>query len=134
MSGEFIGRGWAFPVRTDATGRVALVEQGQELDESIRLLLGTAPGERPMRQQFGCGIHDLVFAPTDATTAGRVAYEVRTALLRWEPRVEVDEVTVTYDPDRAGDLLVSISYTAKETYDRRNLVFPFYVIPEGGEY
>jgi uncharacterized protein len=134
MSGEFIGRGWAFPVRTDGTGRVALVDHAQELDEAIRLILGTAPGERPMRPQFGCGIHDLVFAPTDATTAGRVAYEVRLALRRWEPRIEVDDVEVTYEADRPGDLLVSITYTAKETYDRRNLVFPFYVIPEGGEY
>ena len=134
MSGEFIGRGWAFPVRTDGTGRVALVDRAQELDEAIRLILGTAPGERPMRPQFGCGIHELVFAPTDATTAGRVAYEVRLALRRWEPRIEVDDVEVTYEADRPGDLLVSITYTAKETYDRRNLVFPFYVIPEGGEY
>jgi uncharacterized protein len=134
MSDEFIGRGWAFPVRTDGTGRVALVAHNQELDESIRLILGTAPGERPMRPQFGCGIHDLVFAPSDATTAGRVAYEVRNALLRWEPRIDVDDVDVVYDADRPGDLLVNITYTVKATYDRRSLVFPFYVIPEGGEY
>jgi len=134
MSGEFIGRGWAFPVRTDATGRVALVEHSRELEESIRLILGTAPGERPMRPQFGCGIHDLVFAPADATTAGRIGYEVRSALQRWEPRVDVGDVAVTYDPDRPGELAVAISYTERETNDRRNLVYPFYVIPEDGEH
>jgi phage baseplate assembly protein W len=133
MSGEFIGRGWAFPVRTDATGRVALVSRDRELEESIRLILGTAPGERPMRPQFGCGVHDLVFSPADATTAGRVGYEVRAALERWEPRIEVLDVDVTNDPDQPGTLFVAITYAERETNDRRNLVFPFYVIPEEGE-
>ncbi|HEV2360668.1 MAG TPA: GPW/gp25 family protein [Acidimicrobiales bacterium] len=133
MSDEFIGKGWAFPVRTDPTGSIALVGHERELDESIRLILGTALGERPMRPEFGCGIHDLVFAPSDATTAGRVGYEVRISLERWEPRVRVQEVAVTHDPSRPGLLLVSVSYTAKATNDRRNLVFPFYVIPEEGE-
>ena len=68
MSEEFIGRGWAFPLRTDATGGIALVAREREIEESIRLILGTAIGERPMRPEFGCGIHDYVFAPTDATT------------------------------------------------------------------
>ena len=133
MSGEFIGRGWAFPVRTDATGRIALVSHERELDESVRLILGTAPGERPMRPEFGCGIHDLVFSPADATTAGRVGYEVRASLERWEPRIEVRDVRVTHDPDQPGVMFVAVSYTARETNDRRNLVFPFYVIPEEGE-
>ncbi|MGO8877143.1 MAG: GPW/gp25 family protein [Acidimicrobiales bacterium] len=133
MSGEFIGRGWAFPVRTDTTGRIALVSHERELDESIRLILGTALGERPMRPEFGCGIHDLVFAPTDATTAGRVAYEVRASLERWEPRIDVLDVCVSHDPDRPGLLFVAVSYAARATNDRRNLVFPFYVIPEEGE-
>lgn len=133
MNGQFIGQGWAFPVRTDATGRIALVGNERELDESIRLILGTALGERPMRPEFGCGIHDLVFAPTDATTAGRIAYEVRTSLERWEPRVDVLEVAVTHDFDRPGLLFVTIVYAARATNDKRNLVFPFYAIPEGGE-
>jgi len=134
MEHDFIGAGWAFPVGVDARGAIALARGREELEQAMRLILMTYPGERPMRPQFGCGIHELVFAPTDATTAGRVAYEVRLALRRWEPRIEVDDVEVTYEADRPGDLLVSITYTAKETYDRRNLVFPFYVIPEGGEY
>jgi len=71
---QFLGTGWAFPLRTDATGSIALVTREREVQESIRIILGTAPGERPMRPEFGCAIHDLVFAPADATTAGALAF------------------------------------------------------------
>jgi len=133
MGGEFIGRGWAFPVRTDATGSIALVSRERELEESVRLILGTAYGERPMRPEFGCAIHDNVFAPADATTAGRIAYEVRVSLTRWEPRIDVVDVVVTHDPGRPGTLYIDIRYVERETNDPRNLVFPFYVIPDEGE-
>lgn len=130
MASELIGAGWAFPLRTDATGRIALVDGTQELDEAIRIILGTAPGERPMRPEFGCGIHDLVFASPDASTAGRVAHEVRVALLRWEPRIEVLDVDVRFDAVEQGVLLIDIRYQPARSNDPRNLVFPFYVIPE----
>jgi phage baseplate assembly protein W len=127
---EFVGSGLAYPVRIDLTGQVALVEGERELQQSIALILCTIPGERPMRPEFGCRIHDYVFAPADATTAGLVAYEVRQSLLRWEPRIEVTDVIVTPDPYDPGVLLVDIHYTVRSTNDPRNLVFPFYVIPE----
>ncbi|GAA2688535.1 MULTISPECIES: GPW/gp25 family protein [Actinosynnema] len=126
---DFIGRGLAFPVHTDATGSVALVGGSRELVESIRLILATAPGERPMRPEFGCAIHDLVFAPADSATAGRIAYEVRTALERWEPRITLEDVSVSFDEVGSGTLLIDIRYTPRGTNDPRNLVFPFYVIP-----
>jgi phage baseplate assembly protein W len=127
---EFVGSGLAYPVRVDLTGHVALVEGERELEQSIALILCTIPGERPMRPEFGCRIHDYVFAPADATTAGLVAYEVRQSLLRWEPRIDVRDVIVTPDPFDSGVLLVDIRYTVRSTNDPRNLVFPFYVIPE----
>jgi uncharacterized protein len=129
MSEEFIGAGWAFPVRTDSTGGIALATGDRELEESMRLVLATAPGERPMRPEFGCAVHDFVFAPADATTAGRIAYEVRASLERWEPRVEIIDVEVTVDPVAAATLWIEIHYTRRGTNDPRNLVFPFYVIP-----
>jgi len=129
MSEEFIGAGWAFPVHTDATGAIALATGDRELEESMRLILATAPGERPMRPEFGCAVHDFVFSPADATTAGRIAYEVRAALERWEPRVEIVEVDVTVDPVAAATLWIEIHYMRRGTNDPRNLVFPFYVIP-----
>ncbi len=126
---QFLGAGWAFPLRTDATGSIALVRREREVEESIRIILGTAPGERPMRPEFGCAIHDLVFAPADATTAGQLAYHVRLALERWEPRVDLEDVTVRFDAVDAGTLLIDIRYSLRDTNDPRNLVFPFYVIP-----
>jgi uncharacterized protein len=130
MSEEFVGSGWAaFPMRTDATGAIALVSRDQEIEEAMRLVLATAPGERPMRPEFGCGIHDYVFAPADATTAGLIAYAVRASLLRWEPRVDVKDVEVAPDPDDPATLLIDIKYSIRDTNDPRNLVFPFYVIP-----
>ena len=131
MSEEFIGRGWAFPLRTDATGGIALVTREREIEEAIRLVLGTSPGERPMRPEFGCRIHDYVFAPADGATASAIAAEVREALLLWEPRVEVEDVVVTFDARDAGVMYIDIRYEIRRTNDRRNLVFPFYVIPGG---
>jgi phage baseplate assembly protein W len=133
VSEEFIGRGWAFPLRTDATGGIAMVSGDRELVESMRLILGTAYGDRPMRPEFGCGIHDFVFASADADLAGRIAHEVRSSLVRWEPRVEVEEVDVSAAPDDPATLYIDIRYRPAGSNDPRNLVFPFYVIPEGGE-
>lgn len=129
MKSDFIGAGWTFPVRTDATGSIALVRGDREVAESIRLILGTAPGERPMRPEFGCAIHDLVFAPADAQTAGQLAGEVRLTLERWEPRIDLHDVLVHFDQVDDGVLLLDIRYTLRGDNDPRNLVFPFYVIP-----
>ncbi|MDX2678025.1 MULTISPECIES: GPW/gp25 family protein [Streptomyces] len=129
MGQQFVGAGWAFPPRTDATGSIALVRGEREIEESIRLVLATSPGERPMRPEFGCAIHDYVFAPADASTAGQVAYEIRLALDRWEPRIEVVGIDVRFDAVEDGVLYIDISYTVRGTNDPRNLVFPFYVIP-----
>jgi phage baseplate assembly protein W len=127
---EFVGRGWAFPLRVDANGQVALVGQEREIEEAIRLILGTAYGERPMRPEFGCAIHDFVYAGSDASTAAQIGFEVRRSLKRWEPRIEVQDVSVTIgDADRSL-LYIDIRYSIKGTNDPRNLVFPFYVIPE----
>src|SRR3954464_1464960 len=129
MGEQFVGVGWAFPVRTDSSGGIALVRREREVEEAIRLVLATAPGERPMRPDFGCAIHDLVFAPVNEATAGRIRYEVRTSLDRWEPRIEVSDVEVTTTEDDATVLLINIRYAIRGTNNPRNLVFPFYVIP-----
>lgn len=130
---DFIGRGLAFPVHTDATGSIALVGGEREIVESIRLILATAPGERPMRPEFGCAIHDLVFAPADAGTAGQIAYQVRLSLERWEPRIELTDVLVSFAEVGQGTLLIDVRYSLRGSNDPRNLVFPFYVIPPHDE-
>jgi uncharacterized protein len=129
VSEAFIGSGLAFPLRTDPTGGIALVSGDREIVESIRLILATSPGERPMRPEFGCAIHDFVLAPADAATAGQIAYEVRIALERWEPRITLEDVGVDFGRADAGTLLITVRYRLRGSNDPRNLVFPFYVIP-----
>jgi phage baseplate assembly protein W len=129
VSQEFIGSGWSFPVRTDATGRIALVSHDRDLEESIRLILGTAYGERPMRPDFGCAIHDYVFAGVDSDVAGRIAMAVRASLTRWEPRIDVRDVQITFDQDEASLIYIDVRYSVGDSNDPRNLVFPFYTIP-----
>jgi uncharacterized protein len=129
MSETFVGQGIAYPMRVGPTGGIALVARDEEIAESMRLILGTSPGERPMRPEFGCPIHEHIFSPSDATTAGLIAFEVRNSLQRWEPRIEVDDVVVTPADDQPALLLIDVTYSVRNSNDRRNLVFPFYVIP-----
>jgi len=127
---DFLGTGWAFPVEVDARGRIALARHERDIEESIRIILLTPKGQRVMRPEFGCQIHDLIFAPNDATTAGLAAYYVEDALGMWEPRISVHEVQVAPDPEETSRLLIEIEYEVKATHDRRSLVLPFYRIPE----
>ena len=130
MSGaDFVGQGWSWPAGVGHRGGIALVSGDTELGQAIRLILGTALGERPMRPEFGCGIHDLTFSAVDSSFSGLVSYEVRGSLLRWEPRIDVADITVTLDPHREGVVLIGVEYALRTTNDRRNLVFPFYTIP-----
>lgn len=131
---QFVGRGWSFPLRVDSSGAFGLSGGEDDVAEAIRLILGTSPGERPMRPEFGCAVHELVFDTVDASLAGRAAALVSAALTRWEPRIEVLAVTARPDDGGGADapraLRISVDYRISATNDRRNLVFPFYSIPE----
>jgi uncharacterized protein len=129
---DIIGSGVAFPLRLDARGALALAHGDASIREAIAVILGTARGERPMRPEFGCGVHELVFETVDALTIGRIEREVRVALDRWEPRIQVTDVTVDA-ADGGAELRVEIGYLLRGTNDVRNLVHPFYLIPEDGE-
>jgi len=126
---DFLGAGWAFPVGVDTRSRIALAHGERDVEEAIRIILLTPKGQRVMRPEFGCQIHELMFAPNDSTTAGLAEYYVRESLAMWEPRIEVDSVTVTSDLIEQERLLIDIRYQIKATHDRRSLVFPFYRIP-----
>src|SRR3954470_23281083 len=129
MAELFVGSGWGFfPMGTDVTGSIELVTRTREVEEAIRIILATAPGERPMRPDFGCAIHDLVFAPVNEQTAGRIQHEVHVSLDRWEPRIEVDDVEVTAGTEQSV-LYIDVRYSIRGTNNPRSLVFPFYVIP-----
>lgn len=129
---DFIGAGWAFPAGVDTRGGIALVRGDTELVQAMRLILSTYPGERPMRPEFGSRLRDFVFRSPDEGTKAELCQEVRTALLRWEPRVDVRSVHVQPHADDRSVLFIDIAYSPKGTNDRRNLVFPFYTIPEDG--
>jgi uncharacterized protein len=127
-----VGTGWAFPGRITSSGGVALETGHHSTDAAIRMILSTAPGERVMRPTFGCTLWEHVFAPMDAGTLGLVEKAVDDALGRWEPRIEVEDVTAVAEAE-AGRILIQIRYRVRSTNDRRNLVYPFYVIPREGE-
>ena len=127
---DFVGRGWAFPVGLDLRGRIELTNGFESIERAIRLILQTARGERVMRPQFGSDLHKLVFAENNATSAGLADFYVRQALARWEPRIDVENVGVSWSESDRGAMVLNITYLIKATNDRRNLVFPFYAIPE----
>jgi phage baseplate assembly protein W len=127
---DILGVGWAFPVGTDARGRVALARQQNDIEQAIQLILLTPRGQRLMRPEFGCRIHELIFHPNDAATAGLASYYVEEALGMWEPRIDVDSVDTRPDPLNNARMLVDVRYTIRATLDTRTLVFPFYRIPE----
>ncbi|MPZ84790.1 MAG: baseplate protein [Actinophytocola sp.] len=131
-SQDFIGAGWAFPLGVGPQGGIALVRREVELEQAMRLILSTYPGERPMRPLFGSRLRDFVFRSVNVDTIAELSRVVREALVQWEPRVDVENVLVAPDPHEGSTLYIDIQYRPKDSNDRRNLVFPFYTIPEDG--
>lgn len=128
MDKDLIGRGWSFPVRAGADHRLNLEGGLKKIEQSIWLILSTAPGERQMLPAFGCGIHDLLFEPNTASNLrGQIASRVREALDRWEPRIDVMEVGVEFSPEQRNYLRISISFRIRSTNSVKNLVYPFFI-------
>ena len=132
MSNPLVGKGWNFPPKTDGRGGIALAGDVPEIEQSIGVILGTGPGQRVMRPDFGCKIYDLAFAPINAHTLGLVQRYVEEAIGWWEPRVDVVDVDVQTDPSlrAVGKLIINIRYKIKHTEDERSLVYPFYTIAD----
>lgn len=126
---EFLGQGWAYPLQIDARGGFALAKGVEDINQSIRIILETMPGERVMRPDFGCRAKELLFAPKNASTRSLLVYYVEQALGRWEPRIDVQEVEVFEDNDD-GVWKVEIRFSVKDTHDQRSLVYPFYIAGE----
>jgi phage baseplate assembly protein W len=126
---SFVGRGFFWPMEVDHTGSIRLTDGAADIDAAMAVVLATAPGERVMRPDFGCRIWDLLFEPVTANLLGLMAQAVRDALTQWEPRVIVETVDTLPDPDDSAVVSIRVGYRVKATNDRRNLVYPFYVIP-----
>ncbi|WP_435158797.1 GPW/gp25 family protein [Haladaptatus sp. DFWS20] len=127
MSKDFLGTGWKFPVETDRHDELELSTAEADVRQAIYLVLSTAKGERIMRPDFGCGIHEYAFATIDTTTRNLIASTVRDALVKWEPRIEVKDVDVSTEELASGKLLIRVSYRIRTTNTEFNLVYPFYL-------
>jgi len=125
---EFLGRGWGFPLALDnkAGGFVMRTAQ-DDIKESIYIILSTTKGERLMRPDFGCSIHNLVFSIINTTTITLIEQSVNEALTLWEPRILVENIKVKYESSPGNKCLIDINYLIRSTNDRRNLVYPFYL-------
>src|SRR5512134_1905547 len=109
----FLGKGWAFPPRLEPDGGLAEVTHEEDVRQAILIILGTNPGERVMRPDFGAGLRAFVFEPVSAATMQRLETRVREALIDFEPRIDVMEVRVTAQDPARGVLLVDIRYRVR---------------------
>ena len=123
----YLGVGWKFPLQVTPGGKIAQAKYEQRIEESIYLILSTARGERVMLPEFGCGIHDLVFAPNNAGTIAMVVQTVRQALVAYEPRIDVLDIAADTAPEQPNLLLIRINYQIRANNVLGNLVYPFYI-------
>lgn len=123
----FLGVGWAFPPQLEADGAIAEAIYEEDIRQAIRIILFTNRGERLMRPDFGAGLNQFVFEPVSPATMALVEARVREALITWEPRIDVLDVTVTTDPSEHNKLLIDANYRVRATNTQHNLVFPFYL-------
>ncbi|WP_408956839.1 GPW/gp25 family protein [Natrinema sp. 74] len=132
MSDEFLGTGWSFPVEPDARGSVRTSDAEDDVRESIRIILGTAKGERVMRPDFGCDIHDHVFSAATPATLNLIESSVHEALVQWEPRIDVETVDARTDEEDPNKVLIEIEYQVRTTNSLSNMVYPFYITEGDG--
>jgi phage baseplate assembly protein W len=127
---KYLGSGLSFPLRTDARGQIELITGIEDIEQAIRIILSTHPGERVMRPTFGCRAHELIFEPRSPTTISLLQEYVHEALRVWEPRVEIIQVNVTSDDSFGSTLIAEIEYEIKATHDARSIVYPFFIEEE----
>lgn len=132
MARDFLGTGWQAPVATDHRGDIELSSGEDNIEENVKLILGTAQGERVMRPEFGCAIHDYVFSTIDLTTLSLIEDAVRDALIRWEPRIDIEDIDARPDESQPNRVLIDIEYRIRSTNSTANMVYPFY-LEEGEE-
>ena len=126
---EHLGTGWAFPIATDPRGRIGMVSGVRAVEQAMLMVLMTPKGQRVMRPEYGCQLHELVFAPNDASTLGLASYYVHEALSTWEPRIELEDVDADVDPDYPERIVIRVNYRLITEPTPRSLVFPFYRMP-----
>lgn len=125
---SFLGTGWSFPPTFHLDrNHVEMVSEEEDIRQSLFLLISTTPGERLMRPAYGCDLQKLVFEQISHTLRVEIIAMVELAILRFEPRIRVEEVNVTIDPNNYGLLYILVDYLVKSTNSRSNIVYPFYL-------
>ena len=130
---EFLGRGLKFPLQVDPrTGKLAMVDQEEDIREAIGIILRTGKGERVMRPEFGADTMEYAFAPASSSMTNAVSHELRLILLEQEPRIQDVEIQCDQIDQHSGAVVIHVSYTVRSTINRYNHVYPFYQT-EGSE-
>ncbi len=127
MEREFLGTGWKYPVTVEADGSISSSSYDENIRESILIILGTAKGERLMRPEFGCSIYEYAYGTMDTLTRRMIENSVYEALVKWEPRIEVNEVKTLTEKSTEGKILIIIDYKVRRSNTQVNLVYPFYL-------
>jgi len=127
MGADFLGVGWTSPVKLNDKYQIEMAHHEECVRQSLLMILGTAKGDRIMRPDFGCGIHDLVFANNSPSMFGRIIYEVRQSLINWEARIDILDINAYPHEKQPNLLLIQINYQVRTTNNRFNLVYPFYL-------
>ena len=126
-SNSFLGRGWSFPPTFNAQMKtVETVEKKDDIEQSLTVLLNTTVGERIMEPKFGCNMEELLFESLNTTTKTLIIDKIRTAILYFEPRIDIGKIEIDPQNELSGELLIEIEYTVRATNSRFNFVFPFY--------
>lgn len=131
MNKEFLGSGWKFPISIDDNGNFTLVSEDEDIKEAILIILNTSPGERVMRPEFGCGIHNYVFSVINNSNLKLIEEEIEKALILYEPRIVLENIQISVDENEGSKLIISIEYNVKSSNSRHNLVYPFYLTERG---
>lgn len=127
MNHTFLGRGWSFPPMFNANLKtVEMLEEEADIASSLEILLTTSPGERVMLPDYGCNMDELIFEALDTTTKTLIADKIESAILYYEPRIDLEKIKLDSTRELEGVILIEVIYRVRRTNSRFNFVFPFY--------
>ncbi|MFT6844605.1 MAG: phage baseplate assembly protein W [Flavobacteriales bacterium] len=126
---SFLGKGWSFPPSFDQlNSEVVMVSKEEDIYQSLKIILSTTPGERIMRPKFGCDLNQFVYEERSESLFSRIKETIMDALIRFEPRIDVEAIFIELDHTNDGLLFITIDYFIRQTNSRQNMVYPFYML------
>ncbi len=119
---DYLGTGWAFPMRSSLQGGLQLSSDVQKVEQSMWIILRTGIGERVYRPNFGSRLAELAFAPMNSETLILTRLYVLEALEVWEPRITIEKIIIEPYPVQGIDKSVSNSYSMKGEEGRLDII------------